>query len=67
MKTKKYQPKRRKRIDYKKEFKIEMDAKNQAYYFILSNGLFDAFYLFCRTHDTSNPHDKCISVLCKEV
>ena len=67
MKTKKYQPKRRKRIDYKKKFKIEMDAKNKAYYFILSNGLLDAFYLFCQTYDTSNPHDKCISVLCRGI
>lgn len=67
MKTKKYQPKRRKRIDYKKECEIEMNAKNKAYYFILSNGLLDAFRLFCQTYDTSNPHDKCISVLCRGI
>lgn len=67
MKTKKYQPKRRKRIDYKKKFKIEMNAKNKAYYFILSNDLLDAFRLFCQTYDTPNPYDKCISVLCKGI
>jgi uncharacterized protein (UPF0548 family) len=30
------------------DFLIEMDAKNQAYYFILENGHFDAFKAYCQ-------------------
>ena len=30
------------------DFLIEMDAKNQAYYFILENGHFDAFSSYCK-------------------
>lgn len=30
-----------------RDYMVEMDCKNQAYYFILSNGYFDAFRQYC--------------------
>lgn len=53
----------KKKKDYKRMLEIEKNAKNRAYYFILSSGLYDAFYLFCRTQQPSNSHEKCLSQL----
>lgn len=48
-------------------FQIEMNAKNQAYAFILSNGLLDRFAQFCKENSrTENRHPFCIEVL-KEI
>ena len=41
------------------EFNIEMNAKNRAYYFILSHGLLDQFGKFCKDYHPSNPHRDC--------
>ncbi|MDR2653267.1 MAG: hypothetical protein LBC68_13345 [Prevotellaceae bacterium] len=48
-------------------FKIEKDAKNQAYYFILSNGLLDQFAAFCRNYHSDNPHRDCVNHLISEI
>jgi hypothetical protein len=34
------------------DFLVEMDAKNEAYYFILEHGHFDAFKSYCQTTKT---------------
>jgi len=44
-------------------FNIEKNAKNQAYYFILSNGLFDQFAEFCRNYASDDPHGDCVNYL----
>ena len=36
------------------DFIVEMDAKNQAYYFILQHGHFDAFKSYCQTPKNQN-------------
>lgn len=49
-----------------KRFEIEMDAKNTAYYFILSHGYFDDFAKFCETYHSENPHKDCVELLLKQ-
>jgi hypothetical protein len=44
-------------------FNIEMSAKNRAYAFILSNGLFDRFAEFCKNSRSGNPHRECLEYL----
>lgn len=51
-----------KTVSYRK-FEIEMNAKNEAYYFILSNGLFKEFAEFCKTYHSSDPHKDCLELL----
>jgi hypothetical protein len=50
-------------------FKIEMDAKNKAYYFIISHGLIDKFTEFCRNPrlHSGNPHADCLNALCNQM
>ena len=43
-----------------------MDAKNTAYYFILSHGYFDDFAKFCETYHSENPHKDCVELLLKQ-
>lgn len=50
----------------KKEVEIEKNAKNTAYYFILSNGLFEAFEEFHKTNRSENPKQGCIKSLLKQ-
>jgi len=45
------------------QFLIEKDAKNQAYLFILSNGLYHRFAEFCRNVEVEDYHAACVSVL----
>ncbi len=45
------------------DFEIEKNAKNKAYYFILSNGLLEAFAEFCKTYHSSDPHKDCLEFL----
>lgn len=45
------------------KFEIEKNAKNKAYYFILSNGLFEAFMEFLETYRSSDPHKDCVEYL----
>ena len=51
----------------KREFKIEMDAKNRAYAFILHNGLFDEYSKFCKAINGYDPHKLCFSILSEQV
>lgn len=45
-----------------REIQIEMNAKNRAYYFILSNGLFRRFANFCQTSKTTlDYHGACVA------
>ena len=44
-------------------FNIEKNAKNKAYYFILSNGLLNQFSIFCQNYYSDNPHMDCIEYL----
>lgn len=43
-----------------KKLKVEMDAKNRAYFFILSHGYFNEFYEFCKINHSDNPHKDCV-------
>ena len=52
-------PNSAKTVSYRK-FEIEKNAKNEAYYFILSNGLLKAFAEFCKTYRSSDPHKDCL-------
>lgn len=44
-------------------FEAEKNAKNEAYYFILSNGLLDQFADFCRNYRSRDPHKDCVEYL----
>jgi len=46
-----------------KAFNIEMNAKNKAYYFILSHGLLNQFSDFCKSYHSSNSHSDYINYL----
>ena len=50
-------------IELTEAYKVEKDAKNKAYYFILSNGLLDRFADFCRDYHSCDPHKDCIEYL----
>lgn len=50
------------------EFNIEMNAKNRAYAFILSNKLLDDFSKFCKeTSHIKNLHSHCLTFLNKSL
>ena len=49
-----------------KKFEEENDAKNQAYYFILSHGYFNEFIEFSKTYHSENQHKDCIKLLLKQ-
>lgn len=53
-------------VSYRK-FEIEMNAKNRAYHFILSNGLFDDFVDFCKKNNSSDPHKDCLGFLLSNI
>lgn len=44
-------------------FEVEKNAKNEAYYFIISNGLLDQFADFCRNYRSRDPHKDCVEYL----
>ena len=46
-----------------KKFIVEMNAKNKAYYFLLSHGLLKQFSEFCKNYDSNNPHEDCVDYL----
>lgn len=52
----------RKRVSMKK-FLIEKNAKNEAYFFILSHGLLKEFGDFCKTYRSDDPHLDCVKYL----
>ena len=47
-------------------FNIEMNAKNKAYHFILSHGLFDHFSEFCKNVSAKDPHAECVNILASQ-
>lgn len=49
-------------VSYRK-FEIEKNAKNTAYYFILSHNLLDEFAEFCKNYRSSDPHKDCLDFL----
>lgn len=55
-----------KTVSYRK-FEIEMNAKNRAYHFILSNGLFDDFVDFCKKNNSSDPHKDCLDFILSNI
>ena len=46
-----------------RQFEVEKNAKNKAYYFILSNGLLEKFAELCKTYHLSNPRKDCLECL----
>lgn len=46
-------------VSYRK-FEIDKNAKNEAYDFILSNGLLTAFSEFCKNNHSNDPHKDCL-------
>lgn len=48
---------------YKEKYEIEKNAKNKAYFFILSHGLIDQFSDFCKSYQPTGPHDACVALL----
>lgn len=46
-----------------RKFEIEKNAKNKAYYFILSHGYYYEFREFYRKYQSGNPHKDCLGVL----
>lgn len=49
--------------DWKIAHKIEMDAKNEAYLFIIKNGQMDNFLEFCKRNRKEESFLKCKSIL----
>lgn len=45
------------------KFLIEKNAKNTAYFFILSNNLLEQFQQFCRNYNSTGPHRDCVEYL----
>lgn len=61
-----FAPNSAKTVSYR-DFEIEKNAKNEAYYFILSNGLLEAFAEFCKTYHSSDPHKDCLEFLLSNI
>ena len=49
------------------KFLTEVNAKNEAYYFILSHGLYDHFKKFCENYYSDNPHRDCLDYLISKI
>ena len=45
------------------KFNAEMNAKNEAYHFILAYGLFGLFLDFCKEHQGQDHHAECVKIL----
>ena len=45
----------------------EVNAKNEAYYFILSSGLCDRFKKFCENRHSDDPHRDCLNYLVSKI
>ena len=48
-------------------FDVQMNATNTAYFFILSNGLFDRFAEFCENYRSDDPHGDCLRYLLSKI
>lgn len=60
--TRNFAPNSARTVSYRK-FEIEKNAKNEAYYFILSHNLLDEFAEFCKSYRSSGPHKDCLDFL----
>ena len=49
------------------KFETEKNAKNKAYFFILSNGLYDAFREFCNNYHSSYPYTDNLEILLSKI
>ena len=56
----------RKRVSYRK-YEIEKNAKNKAYFFILSHNLLNEFAEFCKTYHSNDPHKDCLEFLLSNI
>ena len=61
-----FAPSSAKTVSYRK-FEIEKNEKNKAYYFILSNGLLEAFTQFCKDYHSCDPNKDCIDFLLSDI
>jgi len=50
-----------------KDFETEKNAKNEAYFFILSHGLYNQFVDYCKNYHSSNPHKDCVDYLLSKI
>lgn len=55
----------RKTVPYR-EFETEMNAKNQAYLFILTHNLLNEFAEFCKNYHPDDPHSNCLRYLSEQ-
>lgn len=55
-----------KTVSYRK-FEIEKNAKNEAYFFILSHNLLNEFAEFCKTYHSNDPHKDCLEFLLSNI
>lgn len=60
---------RMERLDrkYKNRKKIEKNAKNEAYFFILSHNLLNEFAEFCKNYHSDDPHKDCLELLLSNI
>ena len=49
------------------DYLIEKNAKNKAYFFILSHGLLDYFAAFCQTYRSADPDRDCVNFLISKI
>lgn len=50
-----------------RRFDTEREAKNKAYYFIMSKGLDKDFYEFCKEHDSRDSYKDCVDYLLSKI
>ena len=55
-----------KTVSYRK-FEIEKNAKNEAYFFILSHNLLNEFAEFCKNYHSDSPHKDCLEILLSNI
>lgn len=61
-----FAPNSAKTVSFSK-FLIEKNAKNTAYFFILSNNLLDKFQKFCAEQKDVDAHQACVGLLLQQI
>lgn len=64
--THNFAPDSAKTVSYEK-FLIEKNCKNEAYAFILSQGLFQKFQDYHFSHHSDDPHKDCLNILLSKI
>ena len=54
-------------VELTSKYLTEKNAKNQAYFFIISNNLLDKFQNFCAKHKDVDAHQCCIELLLSDI